>query len=107
MTNTNANASKTSATTQAPKLLNVPSHLTTKGEIAEYLYSPSTNPAIEAYDCAVPHYWAQAANSRLTEFDSDIARHVVTVYYKDKSVRIMPLTDYALRALATIATNNL
>lgn len=83
-------------------LLNIPKELTTKGERAEYLYG--NDPRVSTYDCAVPIDWARMANERCTEAETDIARHVVTCYYKDKTVRIMPITDYGLMHLATLAT---
>lgn len=83
------------------KLLNIPKELTTKGERAEYLYG--NNPDVSTYDCAVPIGWVQKAQERLIETDN-IAGHVVTVYYKDRSVRIMPVTDTGMLALATLAS---
>lgn len=87
-------------------ILNVPNQLTTKGERAEYLYSRANNPEVETYDCAVPQGWVDKVHARLPKdtYPSDISRHVVTVYYTDKSVRIMPITDYGLNALCTLAS---
>jgi hypothetical protein len=96
---------------QYDSMLDIPNYLTTKGERAEYLYG-ANNPHTDTYDCAVPAKWVHYANNRLPDAElrdadaskSDIARHVVTVYYKDNSVRIMPITDTGLLALATLAT---
>ena len=86
-------------------LLNCPSVLTTKGDRAEYLYSPANNPQIEAYDCALPLMWVQQAQQRIpSHISNNISSHLVTCYYKDKSMRIMPLTDTGMLILATLAT---
>lgn len=84
------------------QLLNIPKELTTKGDRAEYLYG--NDEMVATYDCAVPMQWARKVNERLPDLDADIARHVVTVYYKNRSTRIMPITDYGLKALCTYAT---
>lgn len=73
--------------------------LRTKGEIAGYLYGQ--DPDITTFDSAVPQGWVELAISR--GFD-DPARHVVTCYFKDSSVRIMPVTPRGLDILATLAT---
>jgi len=85
--------------------VNIPSYITTKGGRAEYLYGADaqankTNP-IETYDCAVPQQWADFAGRRGFP---DASRHVVTAYYKDGAVRLMPITDYGIEVLATLAT---
>lgn len=86
--------------TKHNNLLKVPAHLRTKGERADYLYG-ADNSDVDTYDCAVPLEWCKFADSRGF---ADAARHVVSVYYKDSSFRIMPVTEYGLRWLCTLAT---
>lgn len=83
------------------QLLSCPHVLTTKGERAEFLYSPQNNADVATYDCAVPQSWTNAMTER--GFDNP-ASHVVTVYFKGGMCTVMPITDYGVRMLATIAT---
>ena len=96
----------TAPQTTAPNmtmLLNVPQQLRTKGERAEFLYG--YHPDITTYDCALPLMWVQQAQQRIPSHISDnISAHLVTCYYKDKSMRIMPITDTGMLILATLAT---
>lgn len=82
-------------------LLSVPTCLTAKGDRAEFLYSPLNNADVVTYDCAVPQSWVDAMTRR--GFDNP-ASHVVTCYLKGGMTCIMPITDYGLRILSTVAT---
>lgn len=71
----------------------------TKGAIAEHLYG--LDPEIQTFDCAVPQSWVETASQRGFK---DPARHVVTCYFNDGSMRIMPVTKYGLDIIATLGT---